>query len=132
MELALNLLWLLIAAAAFGRWSLGGRARPRRQFLAGLAALGCALVLFFPVVSASDDLHAATPAMEDYSLSARKLRAARQSFSSHPGFAAVLPSFPISPVAACDGTVTPATVHFAALAPAARFTGRAPPFFLLG
>jgi hypothetical protein len=48
MENFLNLLWLMIAAAAL-------LAAPRRQRHA-LLALGCALALLFPIVSLSDDL----------------------------------------------------------------------------
>jgi hypothetical protein len=132
MELALNLLWLLVASAALGWWLAGRDARSRRQFLVGLAALGCSLVLFFPVVSASDDLHSATPAMEDYSLSARKLRAAGQSSAWHATFVAPVVSPFISPVTASEGTITSAPVVFVALTPAFSLSGRAPPFFLLG
>jgi len=48
MELFVNLLWLAIAITAL--WSV--RKQPRRvQF-----AVGCAVVLLFPIVSVSDDL----------------------------------------------------------------------------
>lgn len=69
MELLLNLVWLLLALPAYCLWrkarrgpSVGGRSS-----LQYLLALGCALVLLFPVVSATDDLHAMRPEMEESS-----------------------------------------------------------------
>jgi hypothetical protein len=56
MELLLNLTWFALAAAMLGGFA--GRVLPdRKQFLLALAALGCALLLLFPAVSISDDLH---------------------------------------------------------------------------
>jgi len=85
MELLLNILWLALALPAvwiwqripahasspqwFGRW---------RPFL----LLGCALVLLFPVVSATDDLHAMRPEMEESNASKRLLKQAAGSRSS--------------------------------------------------
>jgi hypothetical protein len=70
MELLLNLAWFAIAAAM-----LGGFARrvwtDRKQFLLALAALGCALLLLFPSVSISDDLHMQPFFAEDSSASKR-------------------------------------------------------------
>ena len=59
MELLLNIFWLLIAAGTLGirirqRW----RGARRRDLPLQLCALGCLLVLLFPVISATDDLHA--------------------------------------------------------------------------
>jgi hypothetical protein len=85
MELLLNILWLSLTLPAvwiwrrkpahasspqrFGRW---------RPFL----LLGCALVLLFPVVSATDDLHAMRPEMEESNASKRLLKQAGGSKSS--------------------------------------------------
>lgn len=70
MENFLNLCWLLLAVAALVGWRCqaprGGHSRP-------LVALLFVLALMFPVISASDDLHPAAPAMEDSSK--RTLRA---------------------------------------------------------
>src|SRR6266550_8474671 len=48
MENFLNILWVVIAAAAL----LTAPRRPRQTWL----ALGCALAVLFPIVSVSDDL----------------------------------------------------------------------------
>ena len=70
MELLLNLAWLLLALPAYWLWR-----RSVRRFgpLQCLLALGCALVLLFPVISASDDLHVMRAEMED-SVSKRTVR----------------------------------------------------------
>ncbi len=70
MELVLNLAWLLLALPAYWLWR-----RSVRRFgpLQCLLALGCALVLLFPVISASDDLHVMRAEMED-SVSKRTVR----------------------------------------------------------
>ncbi len=68
MELLLNVAWLALACAALGRWA-HGRLRAdclldRRTWRLESAALGCALVLLFPIVSLSDDLQAEPAAAE--------------------------------------------------------------------
>jgi len=60
MELVLNFLWLMLALPAFAIWrqhvvSSHGTAKPHHS--RSLLLLGCLLVLLFPAVSASDDLH---------------------------------------------------------------------------
>ena len=87
MELLLNLIWVLLALFA-----LFGFLRSRRvsgQFAAvpyrkSLLALACGVVLLFPVVSASDDLHPTQAVMEEASkkvqLSAAPLQLQRASF----------------------------------------------------
>src|ERR1700733_3653625 len=69
MELLLNLAWMLLALPAFWLWRRGGDARVARRATAlqCLLTLGCALVLLFPVVSATDDLHAMRAEMEESS-----------------------------------------------------------------
>src|ERR1700683_3727723 len=78
MELLLNLAWLLLALPAYWLWKrdAGTRLARRVSSLQCLLALGCALVLLFPVVSASDDLHAMRAEMEDSSNSKRTVRQA--------------------------------------------------------
>src|SRR5580698_11506422 len=69
MELFLNLCWLSLLLPAYLLWrqrtfataSVASAHRP----LMFLCVLGCALVLLFPVISASDDLHAMRPEMEE-------------------------------------------------------------------
>jgi hypothetical protein len=72
MELALNLVWVLLAALALGRWSRG---RHTVSSLSQLIALACMLALLFPVISATDDLHAMRPEIED-SASNKRLKQA--------------------------------------------------------
>ena len=86
MELLLNLAWFAIAAAM-----LVGFARrvwpDRKQFLLALAALGCALLLLFPAVSISDDLHMQPFFAEDSSASKRLVNVA---VACDPGFPVAL------------------------------------------
>lgn len=62
MELALNVVWLLVCAASFACWgrrNMRGRGSLRRlRALQGLLPLGFALLLLFPVISITDDLQA--------------------------------------------------------------------------
>src|SRR5271166_6632604 len=71
MELLLNLAWLLLALPAYWLWRRSAR---RFTSLQCLLALGCLLVLLFPVISASDDLHVMRAEMEDSSISKRTVR----------------------------------------------------------
>jgi len=70
MELLLNLIWLAVAAGALVAFA---RRRRRSAWLAqvpygkALVALACVVVLLFPVISASDDLHPAQAVVEDAS-----------------------------------------------------------------
>ena len=75
MELFLNLCWLSLLVPAWllwRRWLSSSRSGNRTEAravrpLVFLCALGCALVLLFPVISASDDLHAMRAEMEESS-----------------------------------------------------------------
>ncbi len=65
MELFLNLCWLALLLPAFLIWrqrTLSPVPVPKRAIL---FTLGCALVLLFPVISASDDVYAMRPAVEE-------------------------------------------------------------------
>lgn len=85
MELLLNIVWLALAVPALWIWRRKpahtstpqrfGRGRP-------YLLLGCALVLLFPVVSATDDLHAMRPEMEESNASKRLLKHAGASKTS--------------------------------------------------
>jgi hypothetical protein len=65
MELLLNLIWLLLVVPAFLLWKSSRQAegipRARLRFL----ALACVLALLFPVVSATDDIQAMRPEIEE-------------------------------------------------------------------
>jgi hypothetical protein len=71
VELALNLLWAAIAVLAIGgcvRQAFPGEGgRSRRALI-----LACALFLFYPALSITDDLHAASRPMEESNVSLRK------------------------------------------------------------
>jgi len=78
MELLLNLAWLLLALPAYYVWRGSRSATAGRKFNSwqGLLALGCMLVILFPVVSASDDLRAMRTEMEESPASKRTIRQA--------------------------------------------------------
>jgi len=71
MELLLNLFWFALGVGGFA-----GLARTQRAFarncplrsepdVKALLALSCVLVLLFPIISASDDLHPSQALLED-------------------------------------------------------------------
>ena len=78
MELLLNLAWLLLALPAYWLWrrSFHTRALGKLGSLQCLLALGCLLVLLFPVISATDDLHVMRTEMEESSPGKRSARQA--------------------------------------------------------
>lgn len=68
MELLLNLVWIAIALGAFSVFARGGGTFSRLAkipYWKAVLALACVLVLLFPVVSASDDLHPTQAVLED-------------------------------------------------------------------
>ncbi len=74
MELFLNLCWLSLLLPAYLLWRerLAGAAEGRAKDSAArplifICTLGCAFILLFPVISASDDLHAMQAEMEEFS-----------------------------------------------------------------
>ncbi len=75
MELLLNLAWLLLALPAYWLWR-GRTAMRKISALQCLLALGCLLVILFPVISASDDLRAMRAEMEESPGSRKNLRQA--------------------------------------------------------
>ena len=77
MELLLNLAWVLLALPAYWLWRRAGASRQRGvSSLQCVLALACVLVLLFPVISASDDVHAMRAEMEDSPISKRTVRVA--------------------------------------------------------
>jgi hypothetical protein len=86
MELLLNLLWLTLALPALWVWRRAPEeacGSPTVQQLRAFLILSCLLVLLFPVVSATDDLHAMQQEMEESSPSKRTVRqSAGNSFAS--------------------------------------------------
>jgi hypothetical protein len=71
MELLLNLVWIALAVVAFSalaRMQLTTAQKdsvPAVRNVKALLALSCVLVLLFPIVSASDDLHPSQAVLED-------------------------------------------------------------------
>jgi hypothetical protein len=76
MELFLNLVWLLLALPAYWLWRNARGARCGRLFgsLQCFLALAGALILLFPVVSATDDLHAMRAEIEESGPNKRNIR----------------------------------------------------------
>jgi hypothetical protein len=87
MELLLNILWLMLGLPAIWLWRRDpayARSSRRLGYLCPVVLLGCILVLLFPVVSATDDLHAMRPEMEESSPSRRAVKQSGGD-KSHPG-----------------------------------------------
>jgi len=137
MELLLNLAWLLLAVPAYWLWRRSAEARPGEKFrsIQCFLALGCALVVLFPVISATDDLRAMKAEMEESPTSKRSIR---QASNDKTGIGKWQ-----SPALTAGTTVSfgfndegwrqarrPELI--APVAPAAERVGRAPPVFLLG
>lgn len=115
MEVALNTLWLLIAIGAFLFWrTLGcGRAPARRTAGSSyrVVALASALILLFPSISLTDDLHQEQAVMEDSSRSVMKARELgethqRAGRSLFPAVLAALPYFAPVPYVFTPGVVS--------------------------
>jgi hypothetical protein len=70
MELLLNLIWMALAVGVLCAFASRRRSSPliaQVPCVKGLLALTCGLVLLFPIISASDDLHPVQAVMEDAS-----------------------------------------------------------------
>jgi len=139
MELLLNLAWMLLALPACWLWrrDAGSRAARGVNALQCVLALGCVLVLLFPVISASDDLHAMRAEMEDSSISKRTVRqAGSERNSAWVNRLQGAPAAVVSAVRLAAPEVGRLEVSVRRLAPLVRacvFQGsRAPPFSLLG
>jgi hypothetical protein len=132
MEQLLNLAWLLLALPAFWLWRSARSAPCRRKFTAFqcLLALGCMLVILFPVVSATDDLRAMRNEIEESPASKRTIRQAGTDkvsvwkWQSPPALSATPSSFTISeqghlplPASRLPVPATPTTVVAARASP---------------
>src|ERR1700733_5280228 len=104
MELLLNLAWLLLALPAVWLWRGSRTMAFRRQFsaLQCLLALGCVLVILFPVILATDDLSAMRSETEESPACRRTLRQAGHdktsvwNWQSPPAFSATATSLIVS------------------------------------
>jgi hypothetical protein len=119
MELLLNIIWLALAAAAFG-WLLPGamaaRGRGRAHCLQAILALGCVAALLFPIISITDDLSAGHEVLEE-SAAARRWamavatgvgHAAAESASAAVLIATLIVSTLLAAVARVETEVVPA------------------------
>jgi hypothetical protein len=137
MELLLNLAWLFLALPAYWLWRGSRAASPGRRFTAlqCLLALGCMLVILFPVVSATDDLRAMCSEMEESPASKRTIRqassdtAAVWKWQSPPALATTESSLSVRNQ---DWQPLPNPRFTVPAAPAIERAGRAPPHSLAG
>jgi hypothetical protein len=140
MELLLNLLWLTLALPALWMWrreSVDSRNCRCFARIRPLVLFGCVLMLLFPVVSVTDDLHALRQEMEESSPSKRMVKpAAGDKSVARMSNAGALPAL-ISPVRFLPGDEVCGQVLMLSVLPtqAAHFhecASRAPPFSSLG
>jgi hypothetical protein len=94
MELLLNLAWLALALLAFTVF-LRRKApawHSRGSHRTSLLALACVLMLLFPVISVSDDLHPTQAVLEDATKRVQQMVTPHQheSFSSSPSMVQAL------------------------------------------
>ena len=78
-ELVLNLFWIALALPAYWLWRRQSHCVPGSWRISSwqcILVLGCILMLLFPVVSATDDLHFIRPESEELSRTRRVARAA--------------------------------------------------------
>jgi hypothetical protein len=104
MESFLNLLWVAIAAVAFGFWRtrwLHERSERRRDPLREWTAFACALVLLFFAVSLTDDLHSESVIFDECSATRRHSLALIRPHDAPPH-----PTFALSPGVASKQFVT--------------------------
>ena len=96
MELLLNIFWLIIAAGALGIWIRQWRRGARwRGLPLQLCALGCVLVLLFPVISATDDLHTTALVVEASGFSRKILKSITPTGASAHPWLQVLSAVPL-------------------------------------
>lgn len=100
MELVLNVAWILLCLPAC--WVFRRNLRnfsSAQRFL----SLACALVILFPVISATDDLHAAPEAMEESSSTKRTLKATAHDKGTAHNQLRTSPAHAIVAAAVCPG-----------------------------
>ena len=137
MELTLNLFWLLLTVPALWLWWQARLARVvgRRQARPSAIVLGCLLLLLFPVVSATDDLQAMRPEIEESGTSDLARASHHERFSaptnSRAGTALSAARFHVFPQFAILAIALPHPVAQTATTVTAVRGERAPPAFLL-
>jgi hypothetical protein len=138
MELFLNLLWLLLAVPAMWVWRKATcrQAHSTGQSRQCVLILACLLMMLFPVISASDDLQAMRPEVEE-SATRDGLRS-----SSHGKLSALLgicgnyalsaAGVFVSPERSVRGQVVPLAVLLPGAELVPTRAGRGPPTTLMG
>jgi len=131
MELLLNLAWLLLALPAYWLWRASKSASARRfTSLQRLLALGCALFILFPVISATDDLCAMRNEMEESPAGKRcscQVPGDRHASGKSPSQPALAPMSSPLRVNAQDWYLVPALQPFIPTSPAVVRGSRSPP-----
>jgi hypothetical protein len=96
MELLLNILWLLLVLPAIAVWrrAASDGAQQRHSPLRSLFLLSCTLILLFPVVSASDDLHPACAEIEESGPSKRVVKQVTSAGTAGWSMTGALPASP--------------------------------------
>jgi hypothetical protein len=139
MELALNLLWVLVSLVALRCWALRAResGEKRCDVLRGVVVLSCVLLLVFPSISITDDLHASSELAEDWTSFARKSKAWASQFDElsrvHHGAQIAMVCFVAvgSPVLARIGSVEVRDEIVPLYTTRVVRSGRAPPILFL-
>jgi hypothetical protein len=140
LELLLNVAWMLLLLPGYWLWRRGAGARSARRVssLQFLLALSCVLVLLFPVISATDDLHAMRAEMEESSSTKRAERqASNEKYSAWVNRLQGPPAFAVRAVSLPTPEITaPFNLSILCLTLLAGVgtlrAGRAPPATLLG
>jgi hypothetical protein len=130
MELLLNLIWLLLIVPAFLLWKSSRQAEGMPRASLRFLALACVLALLFPVVSATDDMQAMRPEIEE--AGGRDALSTSHHFKLAPvdssSNSLALPSLPTAqPELRIWGMVTPILASSPAGYAATTRPGRAPP-----
>jgi hypothetical protein len=135
MELLLNFLWLMLVLPAFlvWRYQLSALRHPgKRHQSRSLVLLGCLLVLLFPVVSASDDLHPISAEIEEsgpFKRTVKQSPGINAAIWTHHASGAALPArvFSIRPQAFVLGAMPAFAPSFAGQPPVLGSDSRGPP-----
>jgi hypothetical protein len=135
MELLLNLCWLSLALPAYWLWQREKSTGTKSQHFLHwncVLVLGCMLMLLFPVVSATDDLHAMRPEVEESNRSKHISRQTVDSSSSRLNIIGGSPAL-LTPVSLFDTqfqAIEVITNHMSGVCIHTRIgldSGRAPP-----
>jgi hypothetical protein len=137
LELLLNLCWLLLGVPAVWVWQRARCARPecRVHSRRSLLLIACVVLLLFPIISASDDLQAMRPEVEESTSRDAQRHAQGGRHSAQVDCAGILSALPesaaIPPNMQCIGQVAALVVHARGADTLTVPSGRAPPSYFL-